>query len=80
MAKVKVIVTLKPTLLDAQGRVVQAALQNLGYKNVERARVGKYVELEVEKNGKPMDDQIHEMCRKLLINPNTEDYEFEVVD
>lgn len=78
MAKVKVYVTLKPTLLDSQGRVVQTALQNLGYTNVEDVRMGKYIELEVEENGKPMDDQIHEMCRKLLTNPIIENYKYEV--
>lgn len=80
MAKVKVYVTLKPTLLDSQGRVVQTALQNLGYTNVEDVRMGKYIELEIEENGKPMDGQIHEMCRKLLTNPIIENYEFEVLE
>ena len=41
MPKVKVIVTLKPSLLDAQGRVVQDALHSLGYANVEQVRIGK---------------------------------------
>ena len=80
MAKVKVYVTLKPTLLDSQGRVVQTALQNLGYANVEEVRIGKYIELEVKENGKNMDEQIHEMCRKLLTNPTIENYKFEVVE
>ncbi|HOP81070.1 MAG TPA: phosphoribosylformylglycinamidine synthase subunit PurS, partial [Armatimonadota bacterium] len=57
MAKVKVYVTLKPSLLDAQGRVVQTALENLGYGNVEDVRIGKYIELEVKENGQTLDTQ-----------------------
>ncbi len=79
MAKVKVYVTLKPTLLDAQGRVVQTALENLGYTNVESVRIGKYIEVEVTESGAKLDEQIDEMCRKLLTNPVIEDYRHEVV-
>jgi len=78
MAKVKVYVTLKPILLDAQGRVVQTALENLGYTNVENVRIGKYIEIELAENGAKLDKQIDEMCRKLLANPVIEDYRFEV--
>ncbi|HOM72929.1 MAG TPA: phosphoribosylformylglycinamidine synthase subunit PurS [Armatimonadota bacterium] len=80
MAKVKVYVTLKPSLLDAQGRVVQTALENLGYGNVEDVRIGKYIELEVKENGQTLDTQIEEMCRKLLANPVIENYRFEVTE
>jgi phosphoribosylformylglycinamidine synthase PurS subunit len=80
MAKVKVYVTLKPTLLDAQGRVVANALQNLGYDNVEEVRMGKYIEIEVKENGKPVSEQVDEMCRRLLANPNIENYKFEVLE
>jgi phosphoribosylformylglycinamidine synthase subunit PurS len=79
MAKVKVYVTLKPTLLDAQGRVVQTALENLGYTNGESVRIGKYIEVEVAENGAKLDEQIDDMCRKLLTNPVIEDYRYEVV-
>jgi phosphoribosylformylglycinamidine synthase len=80
MAKVKVYVTLKPTLLDSQGRVVQSALENLGYSNVESVRIGKYIEVELQENGQKLNDQINEMCRKLLTNPVIEDYRFEVTE
>lgn len=80
MAKVKVYVTLKPTLLDSQGRVVQTALGNLGYDNVESVRIGKYIEVEVKENGQKLDDQMDEICRKLLANPVIEDYRFEVIE
>jgi phosphoribosylformylglycinamidine synthase len=78
MARVKVTVTLKPSLLDAQGKVVQGALQQLGYDNVEQVRIGKYVELIVA-DGQDLDTQVREMCERLLSNPVIEDYQYEVV-
>ena len=78
MAQVKVYVTLKPSLLDAQGKVVQGALQQLGYADVEQVRIGKYVEMTV-KDGLEIDAQVREMCAKLLANPVIEDYRYEVV-
>ncbi len=78
MAKVKVYVSLKPTLLDTQGRVVQTALESMGYDNIENVRIGKYIEVEVAENGTNINDQMDEMCRKLLANPVIENYRFEV--
>ncbi len=78
MATVNVYVTLKPTLLDSQGRVVQTALENLGYRNVEGVRIGKYIEVELAENGANLGEQMDEMCRKLLANPVIEDYRYEV--
>lgn len=79
MPQVKVYVTLKPTLLDAQGRVVQNALQSLGYSNVDQVRIGKYIELELEEDG-DLAQQVKEMCDKLLANPIIENYSYEVIE
>lgn len=79
MAAVKVYVTLKPTLLDAQGRVVQNALASLGYDRVQQVRMGKYIEMEVDGEGAEIDRQVKEMCDRLLANPVIENYRFEVV-
>jgi phosphoribosylformylglycinamidine synthase PurS subunit len=78
MPQVKVYVTLKPTLLDAQGRVVQKALNSLGYSNVEQVRIGKYLELDLSGDG-DVSEQIKEMCDKLLANPIIENYRYEVI-
>ena len=78
MAQVKVYVTLKPSLLDAQGKVVQSALHQLGYAGVEQVRIGKYVELTAE-DGPELDAQVREMCAKLLANPVIEDYRYEII-
>jgi phosphoribosylformylglycinamidine synthase PurS subunit len=78
MAKVNVYVTLKPSLLDAQGKVVQGALENLGYSNVVGVRIGKYIELEIEDGDDRLEEAVDDMCRKLLANPVIEDYRFEI--
>ena len=79
MAKVNVYVTLKPSLLDAQGKVVQGALENLGFSNVDSVRIGKFIEIEVADGNGRLEQDVDEMCRKLLANPNTETYRFEIV-
>ena len=78
MAKVNVYVTLKPELLDAQGKVVQGALENLGYGNIESVRMGKFIVIEVADGSGSIEKDVDEMCRKLLANPNTENYRFEI--
>ncbi|MDM7461767.1 MAG: phosphoribosylformylglycinamidine synthase subunit PurS [bacterium] len=77
MPKAKVYITLKPALLDAQGRVLQSALQQLGFESVQGVRVGKYLEVELAPNGDPH-EQIEAMCQKLLANPVIEQYRYEI--
>ncbi len=78
MPEVKVYVTLKPTLLDAQGRVVQNALHGLGYDRVKQVRMGKYIVLDVDGDPERVGRDVKEMCDRLLANPVIEDYRFEV--
>ncbi|MCS6950447.1 MAG: phosphoribosylformylglycinamidine synthase subunit PurS [Armatimonadota bacterium] len=79
MPRVRVLVTLKPTLLDAQGRTVQEALHALGYHNVHQVRIGKVIEMDIADEGQPVEAQVKEMCDRLLANPVTELYEIEVL-
>lgn len=79
MPRARIIVTLKPGLLDAQGRVLQEALHQLGFEQVQGVRVGKYLEVELQPDGDPK-EQIEAMCRQLLANPVIEQYRYEVVD
>ena len=80
MPQVKVIVKLKPSLLDAQGRVVMDALHSMGYGSVSEVRIGKYMELEIDTpDGADLDTQVKEMCDRLLANPVIENYKFEVL-
>jgi len=75
----KVLVRLKPVVLDPQGKTVLSALKNLGFDEVRDARVGKVIELEIEGGSEEaVRKQIREMCSKLLANPVIEDYEIEL--
>jgi phosphoribosylformylglycinamidine synthase subunit PurS len=77
--KVKIVIGLKKKILDPQGRAIQHALETMGYKNVTDVRMGKYIELEVPPQGvESLRQQVHEICEKLLTNPVTEDFRFEV--
>ena len=80
MSQVKVTVTLKPSLLDAQGRVAQDALHALGFTNVGQVRIGKYMELEIDAPTAELDANVRAMCDRLLANPVIEDYRYEVTE
>jgi len=78
MYKVKVYVTLKESVLDPQGAAVKNSLQSLGYKEVTDIRIGKYMELQVEKSDRDINEVIDEICDKLLANVVIEDYRYEI--
>ena len=75
--KVRVHVSLKPGVLDPQGRAVHHALEGLGFAGVSDVRVGRTVELDVADG--TGDDALDEMCRKLLANTVIENYRIETV-
>ena len=73
--KASVTVTLKKDVLDPQGKVVEKTLKNMGYSNVENVRQGKYFEIEIDEADKKKAEQnIEEICKKLLTNMVIEDY------
>jgi phosphoribosylformylglycinamidine synthase subunit PurS len=71
---VEVLVTLKPGLVDPQGRAVEGALPALGWTNVAGVRVGKHVSLELAAEDEAAArTQVEEMAARLLSNPVIED-------
>ena len=73
--KVKVIVTLKESVLDPQGAVIQQTLDGMGFKNVNNIRQGKFFEIDLdEKDQKKAEEKAEDMCKKLLANLVIEDY------
>lgn len=78
MYKVKVFVTLRESVLDPQGTVVKSSLHSLNYQEVADVRIGKYMELTIEKSDRPIDESVKEMCERLLANVVIEDYRYEI--
>ena len=73
--KIKVIVTLKKSVLDPQGTVIQQTLDGMGFNNVSDVRQGKFFEIDIdEKDQKKAEEKVEDMCKKLLANLVIEDY------
>ena len=73
--RIKVIVTLKKSVLDPQGAVIQQTLDGMGFNNVSDVRQGKFFEIDLdEKDQKKAEEKAEDMCKKLLANLVIEDY------
>jgi phosphoribosylformylglycinamidine synthase len=74
--KVRCLVTLKPGVLDAQGRAIEHALRDLGYAEIAGVRTGKQIVLDVATDDPERARRMaREVCEKMLANPVIEDYE-----
>ena len=72
-------ITLRPSILDPQGKAIHHALHNLGYAAVEDVRVGKLVELRLDAEDRAEAERIaREASAKLLANEVMEDFSVEV--
>ncbi len=77
--KVRVLVSLKPGILDPQGKAVEHGLREFGFEPAQ-VRVGKLIELEVPgTDPEAARAQVLAMCEKLLVNPVMEKAVVEVV-
>jgi len=78
---VRVLVRLKPGIMDVQGAAVQRALAGLGFSELTGLRVGKVIDLAVD-GATPAEARarVDQMCRQLLANPVLEEYTIETVD
>jgi phosphoribosylformylglycinamidine synthase len=77
--KARVHVTLKPGILDPQGKAIQHALAALGFAGVEAVRPGKVIELELaESDAATARESLREMCETLLANTVIENYTIEL--
>ena len=73
--KFAVTVTLKKDVLDPQGKVVSQTLKSMGMSNLVQVRQGKFFEIDLdEKDTLKAEDQVKEMCEKLLANKIIEDF------
>lgn len=74
--RAKIAITIKPDVLDPQGKAVLHALHDLGFDGVTDVRVGKYFEVELEPGAATAEATVAQMCEKLLANPVIESYQF----
>jgi phosphoribosylformylglycinamidine synthase len=70
----------RPGLLNPEGKAIHHALNSLGWAGVADVRVGKaiYVDLEAA-SGDEAVEAAEAMCRKILANPVTENFEVSLV-
>jgi phosphoribosylformylglycinamidine synthase len=73
--KVRILVKLKPGVLDPQGRAVHHSLEGMGFEGVEDVRIGRMIELDVADS--TSDAALDDMCQKLLANMVIEYYTIE---
>jgi len=74
--KALVHVTLKPDVLDPQGKAIQKASVSLGYESIRSVRQGKLFEVELDAtDAAAAQVLLAELCKKLLANPVIEDFE-----
>jgi phosphoribosylformylglycinamidine synthase len=79
--KIRVLVRLRPGIMDVQGAAVQRALIGLGFGDLRDLRVGKVVEVDVDAPSETLARaRVDEMCKKLLANPVLEDYTIETIE
>ena len=79
--RARVLVRLKPGILDVQGSAIARALGGLGFDDVRELRVGKVIEVEIAAaDAERARARVDEMCKKLLANPVLEDYTIETIE
>ncbi|MEZ4701386.1 MAG: phosphoribosylformylglycinamidine synthase subunit PurS [Rhodothermales bacterium] len=79
MYKATVNITLRPSILDPQGKATQRALHDLGEAKVENVRIGKFIELWIDAaSEKEAEDIATRSCKQLLANAVMEDFHLSV--
>ncbi|GAB5534072.1 MAG: phosphoribosylformylglycinamidine synthase subunit PurS [Rubricoccaceae bacterium] len=75
MYLVLVRITLRPSILDPQGKAIERALHDLGQTAVSGVRTGKHIELAIEAgSAEAAEATARTACSTLLANPVTEDF------
>ena len=80
--KAKVFVTLKPSVLDPQGKAIHHSVELLGFKNLADIRQGKYFEITFDDDVEISDarETAENIAKNMLANPVIEDYRVEITD
>jgi phosphoribosylformylglycinamidine synthase subunit PurS len=74
--KARIVVTLKPGVLDPQGKAIEGALRSLDVPGVLGVRQGKVFDVEIAE-GVDATATLQAACEKLLANTVVEDFSIE---
>jgi phosphoribosylformylglycinamidine synthase len=80
--KAKVYVTLKPSVLDPQGKAIHHSVELLGFEQIEDVRQGKYFEIALNEalSEAEAKEAAERIAKDVLANPVIEDYKVEIVN
>lgn len=80
--KAKVYVTLKPSVLDPQGKAIHHSTELLGFENIKDVRQGKYFEVQLadELSETEANEIASKIAKDVLANPVIEDYKVEIAN
>ena len=80
--KAKVYVTLKPSILDPQGKAIQHSVELLGFERIQDIRQGKYFEIALDStlSETQAKETAEKIAKNVLANPVIEDYRVEIVN
>jgi phosphoribosylformylglycinamidine synthase len=68
-------------LLDPQGKAVMNSAQKTGFESITNVRIGKHIDVEIQADSKETAvSKIDELCKKILINPIIESYDFNIYE
>ena len=75
----KILVTLRQSILDPQGKAVEHGAHSLGYDRIRNVRIGKFIELNVDAATPEEAEKVtKEVSEKLLANPIMEDFSYTI--
>jgi len=78
--KAKVFVTLKPSVLDPQGKAIHHSIETLGFGHIADVRQGKYFEIALNASTDKEEAriEIERVAKDILANPVIEDFRVEI--
>lgn len=79
MYRAKILITLRKSILDPQGKAIHHALESLGLSSIQEIRMGKYLEMVINTaTSEEASKTTREACKKLLANPVMEDFNYSI--
>ena len=79
--KAKIFIKYKDGILDPQGKVTGNALKSIGVDGITNLTIGKYIEMDFKNISKKEAIKVtEESCNKLLVNPNTQTFNFKIIE